>query len=362
MESPAGLTAVALFVLWLGYGVPYLVRHRHRLAEARIGDRFSSGLRVVAVGGTEKLMANRADSTTVSAKIESGQGGAMAARTPVSRAQTGTPRTGAAVEVRRTMHVPDRLVRLEARARRAARARRRLIVTLLLLLASAAAWAGVVLDTLHWGVASVPSVLLVLVLALGRRAAVAARRADAMWAAARRAARSRATEARVLAGGGPHAPRNRLRVTGVAVHGSDTTTQVIPRVEKKKRDVLDEILEPEPEPVKVVEVDERGVVPAPVEEPGGLAWNPVPVPLPTYVTKPPAPRREPVPLTGGTPVVPAASAPDAAPGSAPAEGAVADDAARRAEDDLLRGDVPHTRTETLAQPLEEILARRRAAG
>jgi hypothetical protein len=355
VESPAGLTAVALFVLWLGYGVPYLVRHRHRLAEARTGDRFSSGLRVVAVGGTEKLMANRADSTTVSAKNESGQGGAMAARTPVSRTQTGTPRTGAAVEVRRTMHVPDRLVQLEARARRAARARRRLIVTLLLVLASAAAWAGVLLDALHWGIASVPSGLLVLVLALGRRAAVAARRADAMWAAARRAARSRATEARVLAGGGPHAPRNRLRVTGVAVHGSDTTTQVIPRVEKK-RDVLDEILEPDPEPVKVVEVDERGVVPAPVEEPGGLAWNPVP--LPTYVTKPPAPRREPVPLTGGTPVVPAASASDAT----PVADVVADDAARRAEDDLLRGEVPHTRTETLAQPLEEILARRRAAG
>lgn len=348
---------MALFVLWLGYGVPYLVRHRHRLAEARTGDRFSSGLRVVAVGGTAKLMANQANSTTISVKTKSGQGGAMAARTPVSRAQAGTPRTGAVVEVRRTMHVPDRLVQLEARARRGARARRRLIVTLLLLLASAATWAGVVLDTLHWGVASVPSVLLVLVLALGRRAAVAARRADAMWAAARRAARSRATEARVLAGGGPHAPRNRLRVTGVAVHGSDTNTQVIPRVEKK-RDVLDELLEPEPEPVKVVEVDERGVVPAPVEESAGLAWNPVPVPLPTYVTKAPAPRREPVPLTGGTPVVPAASAPDAA----PAEDAVADDAARRAEDDLLHGEVPHTRTETLAQPLEEILARRRAAG
>lgn len=339
---------MALFVLWLGYGVPHLLRHRHQLSEARSGDRFSGGMRVVAVGGRNSIfLAKQADSTILSRQSTSAQGGSMATRTAAAPGA----RPGVAVERPSELPVPSRFAVLEARARRAARARRRLVVTVLLLLASVAAWAFVALGTVHWGVAAGPTALLLLVLTLGRRAAVAARRADAMVAAARRAARQRATEARVLAGGGPHLPRNRLRVTGLAVHGSDADTQVIPRAERRP-DVLDELLAPEPEPVKVVEVTPDGEVSpaaASVEEPvGGLAWNPVPVPLPTYVTKPPAPRREPVPMIA-----------EEAPSD---ESTAVDDAALRAEDELLRGDVPQTKTETLAQPLEEILARRRAAG
>jgi hypothetical protein len=87
---------------------------------------------------------------------------------------------------------------------------------------------------------------------------------------------------------------------------------------------------------------------------GGEAWDPVPVPLPTYVTKPEAPRREPKPLSGATPVAASAAAASDAQRTEVRAGPVADE--------LLAAEPPRPRTETLGLPLEQILARRRAAG
>ncbi|OLT54136.1 hypothetical protein [Cellulosimicrobium sp. CUA-896] len=81
--------------------------------------------------------------------------------------------------------------------------------------------------------------------------------------------------------------------------------------------------------------------------PSGRAWDPVPVPRPTYTMKPSAPRREPAPLPQEDPA-PAAGARTAV---------EAPPAPERAE-----GDVQKPRTETLGLDLNEILARRRAAG
>lgn len=267
----------------------------------------------------------------------------------------------------------ERIRRVERRARRAARARRRLIVSALLLLCSVGAWALVGLDRMHWGMAVVPSAMLLFVLFLGRRAARAARRADARWHETVRAARQRATQARALANGGPYAPRNRAQVTGLATHGSSTQTQAIPRVIRK--DVLDEILDGPAKP-KVVEVPVQAETqveaePEPQakrdEPPSGRAWDPVPVPLPTYVTKPAAPQRQPaaLPASPTAPKGPTTApgrqvaagqpvAPPSIPVTGAAPGPVSDDEALRAESAL--------KSETLAKPLEEILARRRAAG
>lgn len=336
----------------------------------------------------------------------------------------------------------------EQRARRAVRARRRFALTLVLLLASVAAAVAVVVVPLHWGVAAVPAVLLVTVLALGRRAAVAARRAEQAVETARREARQRATQARALANGGPYAPRNRLRVNGAAEQAGGAPAEggpaeggeLVPAA-KKSGGVLDEILTV-PEPARAKVVDETG---APAAEPaaerpeaatgvGGGAWEPVPVPLPTYVTKPPA-RRLPAraaevvngagadagaagqaagpgraggagqpagrsagqasvqpaggpagdrPVddkaarlaaavrasagipTGETPAVPAAAAADhQVPGHASAAGEPApssSDTTMHPDEEELMRPAPRVREETLAQPLEQILARRRAAG
>lgn len=375
MESTAGLTAVALFVLWLGYWLPSLVRYRSELADARVTDRFSAGLRIVAMSGSGR------------------KGGAMVTDGKPRGTGQGVPRVARPtpkghplqIMVRGRPLTAERLRRVERRARRAARARRRLIVSALLMVCSIVAWVLVGLDQLHWGMAVAPSGMLLFVLFLGRRAARAARRADARWQATVRAARQRATQARVLANGGPYAPRNRVQVTGLATHGSSTQTQAIPRVVRK--DVLDEILDGPAKP-KVIEVPVEDEVRAerPVEAkeppkrdqlPSGRAWDPVPVPLPTYVTKPAAPQRQPAALPASSAASrgsasatgPTASAPGRQPGSGavlppsiPVSGPVRAGADPVAADELLRGEPPRMKSETLGKPLEEILARRRAAG
>ncbi|MFI2365750.1 hypothetical protein [Promicromonospora sp. NPDC019610] len=387
MESTAGLTAVALFVLWLGYWMPSMVRRRAELADARVPDRFSGGLRIVAMSGSGRrggAMVNDGNRRGTS------QG--------VPRVAHPTPKQGLPLQimVRGRPLTAERLRRVERRARRAARARRRFIVSLFLLVSSVVAWTLVGFGQLHWGAAVATSAMLLFVLFLGRRAARAARRADARWHATVRAARQRATQARALANGGPYAPRNRAQVVGLATRGSDTQTQAIPRVGGKN--VLDEILDG-PEQPKVIEVPAEVVDEAPSgagstadapastdAPPSGRAWDPVPVPLPTYVTKPKAPQRQPAALPPAVPPgkasagasgrpggsgsgsVPAlasgaasgpASGPTTAAGAAGAADAGADAVA---EDELLRGEPPRMKSETLGQPLEEILARRRAAG
>lgn len=268
----------------------------------------------------------------------------------------------------------ERIRRVERRARRAARARRRLIVSAILLVCGLVAWALVGLDRMHWGAAVAPTAMLLFVLFLGRRAARAARRADARWQATVRSARQRATQARALANGGPYAPRNRAQVTGLATHGSSTATQAIPRVARK--DVLDEILDGPAEP-KVIEVpvepeataEPEPKAPTMTDEPSsGRAWDPVPVPLPTYVTKPAAPQRQPaaLPATSSSVTAPAGAAgrqkAAATPPSVPVSGAAPAGADPASEDELMHGEPPRAKSETLATPLEEILARRRAAG
>ncbi|MFE6971110.1 hypothetical protein [Isoptericola sp. NPDC057653] len=423
--SAAGLAVLALFVLWLGFWVPHRLRHRQQLLDARMDDRFSGGLRVLAVAEA---------------------GGARGVTTPTGGAvpllMSGTPSDGGRGE--RPMGLDDdegasraltdpraealapsrpRESRLAMLEQRAARARRRLLLTLLLLLATVAAWVVVGLGLVTWVAGAVPTALLLGVLVLGRVAVLQARRADARWAAERKAARQQATQARALANGGPHAPRNRPRVTGHAVRPSATHTQMIPRVAAPAAEPSsarptprassrvaagavgardEEPTEPEPvvpraapasgravydaradeapaEPEPVVVVD-PGPGPAPVAGPppvGSEPWEPVPVPLPTYVTKPAAPRREPRPLvassstaTGRTVSVSdsarvaalaatmqAALGPTATPAGADTASSTTSSAR-----DAAAPEEPRPRTETLGLPLDEILARRRAAG
>jgi hypothetical protein len=280
----------------------------------------------------------------------------------------------------------ERTARLEMLEQRAARARRRLTLTVLLVLLTAGAWTAVGVGYVHWGVGAAVSGLLLVVLVMGRLAVMAARRSDARWRAERRSQRQRATQERTLAHGGPYAPRNRARITGLAVHPSSTHTQMIPRVqpaapvagreraaqpEAASTPSADGVVEAEPERGRVIGT---GIVIGTVSVPRALdagrdplhaePWEPVPVPLPTYVTKPEAPRPEQattvptqrprVALPPVWDVAPSAAASAASSGS-PAERSTAGP-------DSVRADEPRPRTETLGLPLEQILARRRAAG
>ncbi|WP_313662000.1 hypothetical protein [Cellulosimicrobium cellulans] len=421
MESASGIVALAVFLLWVGFYVPHRVRHRQQLLEARTDDRFSGSLRVLAVagpggGGIDRWDA-RLDGVTTVAAIASGPAGGgrplLGGAGPQARSEDrtheeeGTHAMGSTESASPSRGAPPRRQpaseqsRLALLERRAAAARRRLALTVVLLLASVAVWVVVALGYLPWWAGVVPTAFLGLVLVLGRRAVLAAQRSDAAWLAERRAA-ARAARGTVL--GAPPAPRGaRPRVTGRAVHGSQVSTQMIPRVTPQdlaRANATAEALSgtsagptsslrervtassttaaedsgsEEPatarggsgvtsvvvtktsveatEVVEVEVVDEDHV-------PSGRAWDPVPVPPPTYTMKPTAPRREPAPLTDDDVVSPARA------GAAPVPAAAVEvvvDAPSGAPEPAV-GDERKPSTETLGLDLNEILARRRAAG
>ncbi|GED10757.1 hypothetical protein CCE02nite_27560 [Cellulosimicrobium cellulans] len=417
VESASGIVALAVFLLWVGFYVPHRVRHRQQLLEARTDDRFSGSLRVLAVAGpggagTDRWDA-RLDGVTAVAAIASGPagggrpllGGAGSQGRSEDRTheEEGTHAMGSTDSASPSRGAPPRRQpaseqsRLALLERRAAAARRRLALTVVLLLASVAVWVVVALGYLPWWAGVVPTAVLGLVLVLGRRAVLAAQRSDAAWLAERRAA-ARAARGTVL--GAPPAPRGaRPRVTGRAVHGSQVSTQMIPRVtpqdlaranataealsgasgapasSARERTtasrtttaedpgseepasargaagatavVVTEVSVEATEVVEVEVVDEEHV-------PSGRAWDPVPVPPPTYTMKPTAPRREPAPLTDDV-VAPARAA------AAPAPVEVVVDVPSGAPEPAA-GDERKPSTETLGLDLNEILARRRAAG
>ncbi|MCO7274072.1 hypothetical protein [Cellulosimicrobium cellulans] len=415
MESASGIVALAVFLLWVGFYVPHRVRHRQQLLEARTDDRFSGSLRVLAVagpgGGGSGGWDARLDGVAAVASIGPGPsadggrtllGGAGAQDRPDGRTheEEGSHAMGSTDSASPSRGAPPRRQpaseqsRLALLERRAAAARRRLALTVVLLLASVAVWAVVALGYLPWWAGVVPTAFLGLVLVLGRRAVLAAQRSDAAWLAERRAA-ARAARGTVL--GAPPAPRGaRPRVTGRAVHGSQVSTQMIPRV--TPRDLAranataaalsaegpfgasprERVTAPstttaedsgseEPASARVGSSEAPAVATDVADEvervdedrvPSGRAWDPVPVPPPTYTMKPTAPRREPAPLTDDDVVSPARA------GAAPAPVAAADvvvDVPSGAPEPAA-GDERKPSTETLGLDLNEILARRRAAG
>lgn len=422
VESASGIVALAVFLLWVGFYVPHRVRHRQQLLEARTDDRFSGSLRVLAVagpggGGIDRWDA-RLDGVTTVAAIASGPAGgggrpllggagSQARSEDRTHEEEGTHAMGSTDSASPSRGAPPRRQpaseqsRLALLERRAAAARRRLALTVVLLLASVAAWVVVALGYLPWWSGVVPTAFLGIVLVLGRRAVLAAQRSDAAWLAERRAA-ARAARGTVL--GAPPAPRGaRPRVTGRAVHGSQVSTQMIPRVTPKdlaranataaalsgtsaaaassprERTTASSTTAAEDsgseEPasargaagatavvVTEVSVEATEVVEVEVVDadhvPSGRAWDPVPVPPPTYTMKPTAPRREPAPLTDDDVVSPARA------GAAPAATAATEVAADvpSGAPEPAAGDERKPSTETLGLDLNEILARRRAAG
>src|SRR5690606_20431530 len=119
-------------------------------------------------------------------------------------------------------------------------ARRRAMLTAILLVLSVAVGALAALSVLSAWLVLVPAALLGTVLVLGRRAVVGNQRADAAWEEReleRRAARAAAAD-RQLHGRPPAV--GRPTVTGRAVHGSQSHTQIIARVRSAQDAVGDD--------------------------------------------------------------------------------------------------------------------------
>lgn len=261
MSQTAGLLLVAVAVLWIAYLVPHRLRYRQQLAECRTEDRFSERLRVVRVAGKDRGARPERHVAAPEGRVllhPPRRGGGSVDR------PHGLADRAVADAVRRT--AAERAARAAHLARRRAGARRRAVLATTLLVLAVAGWAAVVAGGLL-ALGAVPSMLLVAVLGLGRRAVVAGRRADAAWAAgaAARAAVPRST---------------RPTAVGHARRPSDASTEVIARV-------------PAEAPATAPEVEvEAEAAQAPAEP----TWAPVPVPRPTYNLKPAVRRPDPAPL------------------------------------------------------------------
>jgi hypothetical protein len=351
--SPAGIAALALFVLVLGFWVPARVRRRSGLAAARVHDRFSGGLRVLPVtsgnavrpsapqpaGRPAALAAPLSGLVTMGASAGARDVVVVSARTSVSRSGDDGHHGRSAVSSRSGVDAgvgtgdETDAGRRAYLARRARRARRRMVLTVLLLLATAGAWAAVPVTTLLWYGALAPTGLLVIVLVLGRIASANSRRADARWAVGARARVVEPAEPKRVrfgtsgaARGGPgEAERAPVgRESGVGLRRTEVATDAAAVArDSVRRDVA--AVAPGPAPAVVpaaspgvasvdgsadspVAVTFESLLATPVAteplrgSPGPAGQDgtrmPPPVPLPTYVTKPAAPRWEPIPLAG----------------------------------------------------------------
>ncbi|MFS0699896.1 hypothetical protein AB6N24_07975 [Cellulomonas sp. 179-A 4D5 NHS] len=395
--QPTGVVALAVAALWIAYLVPHKLRYRQQLLESRADDRFSGALRVLAVTGPRGREARRDAEAAARAGAGADCGPTTEKRVGLLTPGRGVPlltagRVGGTA-VDRPHGTQDRISADAARraaqrraahaaavARRGAAARRRAALALALLVATVAGWTVVGLSTVTVVAGIVPSVLLGGVLVLGRRAVLAGRAADAEWeqrrheappvtgsvplvrnppapAPARGAAASSATSAGKGAG-----------VKGRAVHPSEAHTEVFARIVDNvegttaARAPMSSAGRPATGAIPVVRKAETGAQPtvaaqASAEQSDGEPWSPVPVPRPTYTTKAAAPRREPAPL-GDVEGSTAAAAEPAGPGRVEVPAAESRPAARADE----RAPLEPPAATTGSMNLDEILARRRAAG
>lgn len=244
------LIFVALAVAWAVYLVPQALRHHDEVVRSRSVDRFSHTMRVLA--RREPVNRSSARLVVTPGRVPS----APVVTTKASTAPT-VDATAAAAEVR---PVPAP-VRREA-ARRAARRRRRVLSVLLLLLVLTG---GLVAGRLlAWPVLLLPAALLV------------------AWLVA---CRLMVRRERGLSGPLARIPATALPEAGPAFVAGPTgeeTQEVAVVAAPLAEEAVSGIL-PAQAPVDVP------TPPAPAAA-GGL-WEPVPVTLPTYVSKPAAERR-----------------------------------------------------------------------
>ena len=395
--QPTGVVALAVAALWIAYLVPHKLRYRQQLLESRADDRFSGALRVLAVTGPRGREARRDAEAAARAGAGADCGPATEKRVGLLTPGRGVPlltagRTGGTT-VDRPHGTQDRISADAARraaqrraahaaavARRGAAARRRAVLALALLVATVAGWTVVGLSTVTVVAAVVPSVLLGGVLVLGRRAVLAGRAADAEWKQRRHEAPPAtgavplvrnpptAAPARAAAGSSSASAGKGAGVKGRAVHPSEAHTEVFARIvddvegATAARAPMSSAGRPATGAIPVVKKADTGAqatvaTEAAAEQADGEPWSPVPVPRPTYTTKAAAPRREPAPL-GDVEGSTAAAAESAGPGRFEAPAAESRPAARADE----RAPLEPPAATTGSMNLDEILARRRAAG
>ena len=225
----SALIFVALAVAWAVYLVPKALKHHDDVVRSRSVDRFSHTMRVLA----RREPVNRRNARLVV--------------TP------GRPASSAVVVTKGGEPAPVEARTLRAAANRAARRRRRVLGTILL--ANVVVVALAAFAVIEWAWAAIPAVLLV------------------AWLVACRlmVRRERAASAPVP---------NPVATPAVETVAADTERPAEPGEPVVAR--LDET------PEQIADLEDTSSIAAVVDP---MLWDPVPVTLPTYVTKPAARRR-----------------------------------------------------------------------
>lgn len=175
----SGFVVLGIVTLFLVYLMPQLIRSRQDVIDARVDDRFSCELRILATAGAggatpRPVIADGAPRAYLHRPSPRTEVSAM--NRPLAQIARSDATAGPAGTVPVVGSGPEVAARAAARAalaRRKAAARRRLVLTLMLLALAIGSWSAVGLGVAPVALALVPSLLLAVVLVLGRRAAKA---------------------------------------------------------------------------------------------------------------------------------------------------------------------------------------------
>jgi hypothetical protein len=260
----SGIIFVVLAVAWAVYLIPKALKHHDEVARTRSIDRFSTAMRVLA----RREPVNRRDARLVVAPARAADNPRVLV--PSERAEQPDAAEVAAAPRRPRRPRPEQR---RAAARAAARRRRRILSTLVLATAVVTGLAAFVI--VPWWSVAIPGGLTLLYLVLCRTQVRRERTAswDADLAAAMDAPAAEEEPAESLA------PRRAVRMD--APYG----TPALPVVRNAQGFVeFDANEDTVAIPVAVLDA-----VAVPTTD-GGSLWDPLPVTLPTYVTKPKARR------------------------------------------------------------------------
>lgn len=303
----SGIIFVGLAVAWAIYLVPKALKHHDEVARTRSIDRFSTAMRVLA----RREPVNRRDARLVVTPARPASSTRMlvpttaTSRTDAVEATAASAGTGAVGSADLTTSTVRRTQARRAAARVAARRRRRILLLLLTATLVVGGLAG--FRYLLWWSVSIPAALTLLWLFLCRRQV---RRAnDAAWTATEvgsadgSAAGSAADPAAEQVDGSAEiVPRRAVRVEapygtpmtaarndqGFAEVSADEDTVTISTVAVNAALAASSAAEADLAAARAVEVDSVAVSVATLD--GGSLWDPLPVTLPTYVSKPRAAR------------------------------------------------------------------------
>ncbi|HSE72721.1 MAG TPA: hypothetical protein VLA97_18285 [Nocardioidaceae bacterium] len=283
----SGIIFVVLALAWAVYLIPKALKHHDEMARTRSIDRFSNAMRVLA----RREPVNRRDARLVVTPARPAESTRMVVPSRPAVA-------AAAVAAAETRPV-RRNARREA-ARLAARRRRRILLLLLVADVTVGTLAGLAL--VPWWSLAIPVALTLLFLALCRRAVRRAALASWRPAADRPAAdRPAADQTAAAEPTRPVAPRRAARVdapygtpqsprpaTGYAQIDADEDTITLSGSAVSAALSAGSVHEADAAADRAVQMETVAVTVPTVD--GGSLWDPLPVTLPTYVSKPRASR------------------------------------------------------------------------